>query len=126
MCHICRTVDLFLERVLSAALSTYSDVHACGMSEGNAQQVTVSSNLEEKYRDENSDYSGCNPCRGDGRWRGRHPAPTTRLSAASTRQDAGWQGPDREDPCRQGARRVAALLAVLTQVSLNLTLIVES
>jgi hypothetical protein len=41
MCHICRTIDLFLEGVLSAALSTYSDVHADGVSEGNGQQVTA-------------------------------------------------------------------------------------
>ena len=41
MCHICRTLDLFLERVPSAALWTYSDVHARGVSEGNAQQVTA-------------------------------------------------------------------------------------
>src|ERR1700686_1098416 len=38
MCHMCRTVDLFLERDLSAALWTYSDVHAHGVS-GKARQV---------------------------------------------------------------------------------------
>src|ERR1700704_3976159 len=79
-----------------------------------------------KYRDENFDYSGCNACRGDCRWRCRHPAPTARLSAGPTRQDADRQGPNREVPNRQDARRDAALYAVLTQVSLNLTFIVDS
>ena len=41
MCPICRTVDLSLERVLSAALWTYSDVHARGVSERNGQRATV-------------------------------------------------------------------------------------
>jgi hypothetical protein len=41
MSHICRTADLSLERVLSAALVTYSGVHAHGVSEGNAQQVAA-------------------------------------------------------------------------------------
>ena len=72
--------------------------------------LLFSSNQKEKYRDENCDYSGCNACRGDCRWRGRPPAPTARLSAGSTRQDADWQGPNREDPNRQGARRDADLL----------------
>ncbi len=41
MSHICRTADLSLELVLSAALVTYSGVHAHGVSEGNARQVTA-------------------------------------------------------------------------------------
>jgi hypothetical protein len=41
MCPICRTADLSLERVLSAALSTYSDVHARAVSEGNGQRATA-------------------------------------------------------------------------------------
>jgi hypothetical protein len=41
MSHICRTADLSLERALSAALWTYSDVHAPGVPEGNAQQLTA-------------------------------------------------------------------------------------
>jgi len=41
MCPICRTVDLSLVRVLSAALWTYSDVHARGVSERNGQRATV-------------------------------------------------------------------------------------
>ncbi len=41
MSHICRTANLSLERVPSAALWTYSDVHAPGVSEGNAQQLTA-------------------------------------------------------------------------------------
>ena len=41
MSHICRTADLSLERVRSAALWTYSDVHAHGVPEGNAQQLTA-------------------------------------------------------------------------------------
>jgi hypothetical protein len=36
VCHICRTADLFLERVISAALWTYSDVQAQRGSEGTA------------------------------------------------------------------------------------------
>ena len=41
MSHICRTANLSLERVLSAALWTYSGVHAPGVPEGNAQQLTA-------------------------------------------------------------------------------------
>ncbi len=41
MSHICRTANLSLERVLSAALVTYSRVHAHGVSEGNARQVAA-------------------------------------------------------------------------------------
>src|ERR1700704_1470345 len=82
---------------------------AC-LRERSASYCLVSSSLEEKYRDENCDYSGCNVCRGDCRWRGRPPAPAARLSAGSSRQDADWQGPNREDTNRQGARRDADLL----------------
>src|SRR5216684_5616367 len=111
MCPICRTVDVF-RRSCSRRVS----------GEGSTGYCLVSSNLSEKYRDENCDYSGCNACPGDCRWRGRPSAPTARLSDGSSRQDADWQGPDREDPNRQGARRDAGLLImVLTEVSLNLT-----
>ena len=41
MSHICRTANLSRERVLSAALVTYSGVHGHGVSEGNARQVTA-------------------------------------------------------------------------------------
>jgi len=82
---------------------------AC-LRERSASYCLVSSSLEEKYRDENCDYSGGNACPGDGRWRGRPSAPTARLSDGSTRQDADWQGPNREVPNRQGARRDAELL----------------
>jgi hypothetical protein len=45
-------------------------------------------------------------------WRCRYPAPTARLSAGPVRQDADWQDPHREDPDRQDA---PALCAVLIQ-----------
>jgi hypothetical protein len=102
MCHICRTVGSLLDRVLTAALQTYSEGKTL------AGYCLVSSNSGE-YRDENCDCSGRNACRGDCRQRCRSPAQTARLSGGSSRQNADWQGPHREDPDRQGTRRVAIL-----------------
>jgi hypothetical protein len=110
--------------VLSAALWTYSSNVSClphcrriptfmltaCLRERSAVTALFPLTYKEKYRDENCDYSGCNACPGDGRWCCRPSAPTARLSDGSSRQDADWQGPDREEPNRQGARRDAGLL----------------
>jgi hypothetical protein len=41
VCHICRALDLFLERVVSAALWTYSGVHAHAVSEGTLSRTAM-------------------------------------------------------------------------------------
>jgi hypothetical protein len=107
MCHICRTVDSFVKRILSAALWTYSEGKRL------AGYCFVSSNSEGKYREENCDCNGCNVCLGDCRWRCRPPAQTTRLSGGSSRQSADWQVPRREVPSRQGTRGVALLTGAI-------------
>src|ERR1700730_6302287 len=102
----------------SAALQTYSNVHAPGIRKTFSGFCLVSAYPEEKNHDENFDCSGRNACPGDRRWRGRPPAPTARLQGSSgRRQNADWQGTNREEPGRQGTGLGAVLIRVRSRLS---------
>src|SRR5215470_13103993 len=90
VCHICRIVDEFRGTSLR---SIGGDLKA---------GYPLATNLEEKYRGEDSDRHRCNGCHGDCCHRRRPPAPAACLSDGASRQDADWQITDRQDPDRQG------------------------